>query len=94
MGFVSRTDLVPEFASVAFNLTSTEDVSRVVETEYGFHIIQLIEKKGNMMNFRHILLTPAVSIDQIQAAETKAEEVYNLIATDSLTFDMARNNFV
>lgn len=89
LGFVSRTDLVPEFASVAFNLTSTEDVSRVVETEYGFHIIQLIEKKGNMMNFRHILLTPSVSIDQIQAAETKAEEVYNLIATDSLTFDMA-----
>jgi peptidyl-prolyl cis-trans isomerase SurA len=79
LGFVSRTDLVPEFASVAFNLTSPEEVSRVVETEYGFHIIQLIEKKGNMMNFRHILLTPEVSIDQIVAAETKANEIYNLI---------------
>ncbi len=89
LGFVSRTDLVPEFASVGFNLTSTEEVSRVVETEYGFHIIQLIEKKGNMMNFRHILLTPAVSIDQIQIAETKANEVYDLMKSDSLTFDEA-----
>jgi peptidyl-prolyl cis-trans isomerase SurA len=89
LGFVSRTDLVPEFASVAFNLTSTEEVSRVVETEYGFHIIQLIEKKGNMMNFRHILLTPAVSIDQVQVAETKAIEVYDLMKSDSLTFDEA-----
>ncbi len=93
LGFVSRTDLVPEFASVGFNLNSTEDVSRVVETEYGFHIIQLIEKKGNMMNFRHILLTPAVSIDQIQAAESKANEVYALIQTDSLTFDLAVKDY-
>lgn len=89
LGFVSRTDLVPEFASVAFNLTSTDEVSRVVETEYGFHIIQLIEKKGNMMNFRHILINPIVSIEQVQIAENKALEVYNLIITDSITFDEA-----
>lgn len=89
LGFVSRTDLVPEFASVAFNLTSPDEVSRVVETEYGFHIIRLVEKKGNMMNFRHILLTPAVSIDQVQIAETKADEVYSLMKSDSLSFDEA-----
>jgi peptidyl-prolyl cis-trans isomerase SurA len=93
LGFVSRTDLVPEFASVAFNLTSPDEVSRVVETEYGFHIIQLIEKKGNMMNFRHILMTPEVSIDQIVAAETKANEIYNLIKTDSLNFADAVKNY-
>lgn len=89
LGFVNRTDLVPEFASVAFNLTSTEEVSRVVETEYGFYIIQLVEKKGNMMSFRHILLTPEVSIDQIAAAETKADEVYRLLNADSISFEEA-----
>lgn len=89
LGFVSRNDLVPEFASVAFNLTSPEEVSRIVETEYGFHIIQLIEKKGNMMNFRHILLNPVVSVEQIQIAEKRAEEVYNLILSDSIDFNDA-----
>ncbi len=89
LGFVSRNDLVPEFASVAFNLTSTEEVSRVVETEYGFHIIQLIEKKGNMMNFRHILLTPKIGMEELEIAETKMNEVYDLIKSDSLTFEKA-----
>jgi peptidyl-prolyl cis-trans isomerase SurA len=91
LGFVSRTDLVPEFASVAFNLTSTEDVSRVVETEYGFHIIQLVEKKGNMSNFRHILINPKTSVEQIQKAEIEIEEVNQLILKDSISFvDAAR----
>ncbi|HPD24522.1 MAG TPA: peptidylprolyl isomerase, partial [Bacteroidales bacterium] len=72
LGFVSRTDLVPEFSAVAFNLTSTNDVSRVVETEYGFHIIQLIERKGNLMNFRHILITPKPDDKSIMEAEKKA----------------------
>jgi len=93
LGFVSRNDLVPEFASVAFNLTSPEEVSRVVETEYGFHIIQLIEKKGNMMNFRHILLNPVVSVEQIQIAEKRAEEVYNLITSDSISFNDAVKSY-
>jgi len=86
LGFVSRTDLVPEFSAVAFNLTSTNDVSRVVETEYGFHIIQLIERKGNLMNFRHILITPKPDDKSIMEAEKKAEEIYALIKSDSLNF--------
>jgi peptidyl-prolyl cis-trans isomerase SurA len=93
LGFVSRTDLVPEFASVAFNLTSPVEVSRVVETEYGYHIIQLIEKKGNMMNFRHILLTPDVSIEQISISENKAVEVYEMLKNDSISFNDAVNKF-
>ncbi|HOZ31165.1 MAG TPA: peptidylprolyl isomerase [Bacteroidales bacterium] len=93
LGFVSRNDLVPEFASVAFNLTSPEEVSRVVETEYGFHIIQLIERKGNMMNFRHILLNPVVSIEQIEIAEKRAEEVYELIISDSISFNEAVKSY-
>lgn len=89
LGFVGRNDLVPEFASVAFNLTSPEEVSRVVETEFGFHIIQMIEKKGNMMNFRHILLTPKIGVEELTVAETKMNEIYDLIKSDSISFEQA-----
>lgn len=86
LGFVSKTDLVPEFSQVAFNLTSPLDVSQVVETEYGFHIIQMIEKKGNMMNFRHILMKPKVSMEALEAADKKANEVYNILKADTISF--------
>ena len=86
LGFVSKTDLVPEFSQVAFNLTSPVDVSQVVETEYGFHIIQMIEKKGNMMNFRHILMKPKVSMEALEAADKKANEVYSILKSDTISF--------
>ena len=86
LGFVSKTDLVPEFSQVAFNLTSPLDVSQVVETEYGFHIIQMIEKKGNMMNFRHILMKPKVSMAALEAADKKANEVYSILQSDTISF--------
>ncbi|MBO7651623.1 MAG: peptidylprolyl isomerase [Bacteroidales bacterium] len=86
LGFVNKTDLVPEFSQVAFNLTSPLDVSQVVETEYGFHIIQMIEKKGNMMNFRHILMKPKVSMEALEAADKKANEVYSILQSDTISF--------
>lgn len=89
LGFVNKTDLVPEFSQVAFNLTSPLDVSQVVETEYGFHIIQLIEKKGNMMNFRHILLKAKSSDGALEEADATATMVYNLLRNDSISFDEA-----
>ncbi len=61
MGFVSKGELVPEFANVAFNMNDPKKVSKIVETEYGYHIIQLIEKRGDRINVRHILLRPHVS---------------------------------
>ena len=70
LGFVGKGQLVSEFANVAFNLTDPKRVSRVVQTEYGYHIIQLIEKKGDRINCRHILMKPRVSIDdKIRAVE-------------------------
>lgn len=89
LGFVSRTDLVPEFASVGFALKNTTDISRVVETDFGFHIIQLIEKRGNMMNFRHILLTPRVSVEQIEISERRADSIYQMLKNDSISFENA-----
>ena len=61
LGFVGKGQLVPEFAEVAFNLNDPKRVSRIVQTEYGYHIIQLIEKKGERINCRHILLRPRIS---------------------------------
>ena len=68
LGFMSRMELVPEFANVAFNLTDPNTVSKIVESEYGFHIIQMVEKRGDRMNVRHILLKPRVSDEELMAA--------------------------
>ena len=59
-GFQGRGEVVPEFANVVFNLTDPKKVSKVFETEYGFHIAQLIEKRGDRVSYRHILLKPKV----------------------------------
>lgn len=66
LGFKGRGQLVPEFANVAFNLTDPKAISKIVETEYGFHIIQLIEKRGDKVNVRHILRKPKVSDEAIE----------------------------
>lgn len=60
LGFMGRAELVPEYANVAFNLQDPNKVSKIVESEFGFHIIQLIEKRGDRINTRHILLKPKV----------------------------------
>jgi peptidyl-prolyl cis-trans isomerase SurA len=89
IGFVSREDLVPEFAAVAFNLTNTNDVSRVVKTEFGYHIIQLVEKRGTLINVRHILIAPKMSEEQLEIAEKQITEIHESIISDSLSFNEA-----
>ena len=89
LGFVGKGTLVPEFAEVAFNLNDPKRVSRIVQTEYGFHIIQLIEKKGDRINCRHILLRPRIqSIDKIQAI-ARLDSIRELVVSDSLQFEQA-----
>lgn len=89
LGFVGKGQLVPEFAEVAFNLSDPKKVSRIVESEYGFHIIQLIEKRGDRINCRHILLRPRVSIADKMKAVSSLDSIRNLILNDSLTFEQA-----
>lgn len=89
LGFVGRGQLVTEFADAAFNLTDPKRVSRIVETEYGYHIIQLIEKRGDRVNCRHILLRPRISSEDKVAAISKLDTIANLIRTDSLSFEHA-----
>ena len=89
LGFVGRGQLVSEFAEVAFNLNDPKRVSRIVQTEYGYHSIQLIEKKGERINCRHILLRPRISAsDKIRAIE-RLDSIRHQILADSLQFEQA-----
>lgn len=89
LGFVGKGQLVPEFAEVAFNLNDPKRVSRVVKTEYGYHIIQLIEKKGDRINCRHILLRPRISATDKVNAIQRLDSIRQLIESDSLQFEQA-----
>ena len=89
LGFKGRAELVPEFSSVAFSLTDPKTVSKIVKTEYGYHIIQLIERKGDKINCRHILRTPELSAEEIRKTLGRLDSVANLIRTDKLSFDEA-----
>jgi len=89
LGFAGRSRYVPEFANVAFNLNDPNKVSRIVETEYGYHIIQLIEKRGDQANFRHILLTPKVSSKDLETARVRLDSLRKEILADKYTFEDA-----
>ena len=89
LGFVGRGQLVSEFADVAFNLNDPKRVSRIVQTEYGYHIIQLIEKKGERINCRHILLRPRISATDKVNALSRLDSIRQLIEKDSLLFEQA-----
>ena len=87
LGFAGRAAYVPEFANVAFNLNDPKKVSRIVETEYGFHILQLIAKRGDQVNVRHILLTPKVSDKDLREATERLDSIRKEIVAGSFTFE-------
>ena len=89
LGFMSKTQLLPEFANVAFNLKDPKRVSQIVQTEYGYHIIQLIEKRGDRINCRHILLKPKVSDKELADATTRLDSLYNDLQANKFTFEEA-----
>ncbi|MDA3819165.1 MAG: peptidylprolyl isomerase, partial [Candidatus Delongbacteria bacterium] len=89
LGFVNRTDLVPEFASIAFDMDEDDPVSRVVETEFGYHILKLIERKGNQVNVRHILISPKTGSEAQQQAKKELRNIRAQILADSLSFEKA-----
>lgn len=90
IGFMGRGQLVPEYAAVAFNLNDTKKVSKIVETEYGFHIIQLIEKRGDRINTRHILLRPKVAEKDLITAIERLDSVRaDIVNEKRFTFEEA-----
>ena len=103
LGFSGRGQFQPEFSAVAFNLTDPGKVSEIVETEYGFHIIQLSEKRGDEVNVRHILRKPEHSNENLKAALLRLDSLAVGIKEGEIKFDDAvglysedkdtRNNF-
>lgn len=87
IGFQGRGHLEPEYAAAAFNLNDTKKVSKIVETQYGFHIIQLIEKRGDRVNTRHILLRPKVSDEDLEKSITRLDSVRADILAGKYTFE-------
>jgi peptidyl-prolyl cis-trans isomerase SurA len=83
-GYSGRNQFVPEFSNVAFSLNDPKKVSKIVKTEYGYHIIQLIDKKGDKVNVRHILLKPQID-DSVYVKE--------LARLDSIAADIRNNIF-
>ncbi|MBQ8889399.1 MAG: peptidylprolyl isomerase [Bacteroidaceae bacterium] len=88
-GFQSRGQLVPEFANVVFNMTDPKKISKVFETEYGFHIAQLIEKRGDRVSYRHILLKPKVEEKELENALLHLDSVADNIRREVYPFDEA-----
>jgi peptidyl-prolyl cis-trans isomerase SurA len=88
IGYKLRGELEKEYADAAWSL-SKNTVSKIVETKYGFHIIQLIDRKGDLVNTRHILIRPKVKPDEAAKAIARLDSLANLIRKDSLKFENA-----
>lgn len=89
IGFLGRGHLEPEYAAVAFNLNDPKKVSKIVETQYGYHIIQLIEKRGDRINTRHILLRPKVAPEDLRKASVRLDSVVADMREGKFTFEDA-----
>ena len=87
MGFTGRGYLDPAFANVAFNLTDPKKISKIVESEFGFHIIQLIDKRGDKVNVRHILRKPQVSQEAIEQGIARLDSIADDIRAGKFSFE-------
>ena len=88
LGFASRGTFVPEFEAAAYTLTK-EEISEPIETEFGFHILQLLERRGNKVNIRHILVKPEITEADLQLARTKLDTVRAQIERGKISFENA-----
>lgn len=87
--YLGRGMLDPAFANVAFNLTDPKKISKIVETDFGYHIIQLIDKRGDKIKVRHILLKPNVSNEAIETASMQLDSIADEIRAGKFTFEQA-----
>ena len=89
MDYVGRGMLDPAFAAVAFNLTDPKKISKIVESEYGFHIIQLVDKRGDKIKVRHILRVPHVSAEATDSMRVRLDSLASDIRKGKVTFEEA-----
>ena len=87
LGYTGRGTLDQAFANVAFNLTDPKKVSKIVESEFGFHIIQLIDKRGDKVNVRHILRKPVVSQEAIDRSLARLDSIRTETLDGKFTFE-------
>lgn len=89
LGFMGKGQLVPEYAEVAFSLKDKKRVSRIVKSDFGYHIIQLIERKDDKVNTRHILLKPVTNLADRDSAKQAVDSIANSIRKNQITFEQA-----
>ncbi|MCB9283229.1 MAG: peptidylprolyl isomerase [Lewinellaceae bacterium] len=92
LGWTKRGKFVPEFEAAAYNL-DVDEISEIVESEFGFHIIQLLGRRGNTIHTRHILVRPEITQADLQLAKEKLDSVRALIVSDSISFSKALKDF-
>ena len=89
LGYTGKNAWVPEFANVAFSLNDPKKVSKIVRTEFGFHIIQLIDKRGDKVNVRHILLRPEIEESEYERSLARLDYIATDIRNGVFTFEQA-----
>ncbi len=92
LGWTKRGKFVPEFEAAAYNLEK-EEISQIVESEFGFHLIQLLERRGNSIHVRHILIKPEITDSDLELARNHLDSVRTLIVNDSISFSLAVKRF-
>ncbi len=92
IGYLGRGELDPAYAAAAYNLKG-DKVSNVVKSAFGYHIIQFVDKKGEKVNTRHILIRPKISVEAQEEANNRLDSLANLIRTDEIAFDQAAMMF-
>ncbi|MCK5104895.1 MAG: peptidylprolyl isomerase [Cyclobacteriaceae bacterium] len=92
LGDVERGQMVPEFEAAALKLKNDE-ISLPVETEFGFHIIQMVDRRGNIYNARHILIAPKFTEKDFEIAAHFLDSIKNLFLNDTITFDRVAKKF-
>jgi len=92
LGFYGRGELYPEFEATAFGLRPGE-ISEIIETQAGYHILQMIERRGEQINVRHILIMPKIVPSQLAKARSKLDSIRRLITSEELTFEEAALKF-
>ncbi len=92
-GFVPKTSLEAEFARIVFELNDPNKVSQVIKTEEGYHIVQLIEKRGDLINFRHILLRPEVANEALEQEILKLDSLGTQLTKAEISFEKAVEDY-
>ena len=87
LGFFGRGEMVSEFSTVAFNMTDPDKISKIVETEYGYHIIQFVERLGDRVRVRHILRKPRIPVQSVNECIARLDTIANDIRTGNKTFE-------